>query len=83
MQDQDDRRMVLKAAADMLSELSAGQAPKQYSALYAEVFTHMQQLPVRPMPCLCPSMWIKTVILLRLRKRARSRRAQLVCTTCL
>lgn len=42
-------RLVLKAASDMLAELSTGHNPKNYANLYAEVFTHLQQLPVRPM----------------------------------
>jgi hypothetical protein len=46
MQEQDDVRLVLKAACDMLAELSAAHNPKNYSNLYAEVFTHLQQLPV-------------------------------------
>ena len=40
-------RLVLKAACDMLAELSAAHNPKNYSNLYAEVFIHLQQLPVR------------------------------------
>ena len=48
VQEQDDVRLVLKAACDMLAELSAAHNPKNYSNLYAEVFTHLQQLPVRP-----------------------------------
>jgi hypothetical protein len=50
MQEQNDKRLVLKAASDMLLELSSTQNPKSYSSLYAEVFTHLQQLSVR---CLC------------------------------
>lgn len=42
-------RLVLKAASDMLAELSTGHNPKNYANLYAEVFTHLQQLPVRVM----------------------------------
>jgi hypothetical protein len=48
VQEQEDVRLVLKAACDMLAELSAAHNPKNYSNLYAEVFTHLQQLPVRP-----------------------------------
>jgi hypothetical protein len=47
MQEQNDKRLVLKAASDMLLELSSTQNPKSYSSLYAEVFTHLQQLSVR------------------------------------
>lgn len=42
----EDVRLVLKAASDMLAELSTGHNPKNYANLYAEVFTHLQQLPV-------------------------------------
>ena len=47
VQEQEDVRLVLKAACDMLAELSAAHNPKNYSNLYAEIFTHLQQLPVR------------------------------------
>jgi hypothetical protein len=47
MQEQEDMRQTLKAASDMLFELSSSQSPKNYSSLYADVFTHLQQLPVR------------------------------------
>lgn len=46
VQEKEDVRLVLKAASDMLAELSTGHNPKNYSNLYAEVFTHLQQLPV-------------------------------------
>lgn len=46
VQEKEDKRQVLKACSDMLMELSSGQSPKNYSTLYAEVFTHLQQLPV-------------------------------------
>lgn len=41
----DDLRLVLKAATEMLGELSSPQNPKNYSSLYADVFTHLQQIP--------------------------------------
>lgn len=53
LQEKEDVRLVLKAASDMLAELSTGHNPKNYSNLYAEVFTHLQQLPVRTALCSC------------------------------
>ena len=50
MQEQNDKRLVLKSASDMLLELSSNQNPKSYSSLYAEVFGHLQQLSVRSWP---------------------------------